>query len=58
MSNNLKFKISHKEKEEWNLVAKYNIYDAEPVQVAGTDASVDASGDIYAAYDYRGRAGY
>ena len=40
------------------LVAKYNIYDAEPVQVAGTDASVDASGDIYAAYDYRGRAGY
>ena len=29
------------------LVAKYNIYDAEPVQVAGTDASIDASGDIY-----------
>ena len=40
------------------LVAKYNIYDAEPVQVAGTDASVDASVDIYSAYDYRGRVGY
>ena len=40
------------------LVAKYNIYDAQPVQVAGTDASVDASGDIYSAYDYRGRVGY
>jgi hypothetical protein len=40
------------------LVAKYNIYDAEPVQVAGTDASVDASGDIYSAYDYRGRVGW
>lgn len=40
------------------LVAKYNIYDAAPVQVAGTDASVDASGDIYSALDYRGRAGW
>jgi hypothetical protein len=40
------------------LVAKYNIYEAQPVQVAGTDASVDASGDIYSAYDYRGRAGW
>mgnify|MGYP003111240063 CR=1 FL=1 len=29
------------------LVAKYSIYGAAPVQVAGTDASVDASGDIY-----------
>ena len=36
------------------LVAKYNIYDATPVQVAGTDASISASGDIYSAYDYRG----
>ena len=35
------------------LTAKYNIYEAQPVQVAGTDASVDASGDIYSAYDYR-----
>jgi len=41
-----------------NLVGKYNIYAAEPVQVAGTDASTNASGDIYAAYDYRGRVGY
>ena len=29
------------------LVAKYNIYEATPVQTAGTDASVEASGDIY-----------
>jgi len=36
------------------LVAKYNIYDAAPVQVAGTDAAISASGDIYSAYDYRG----
>ncbi|MAR66811.1 MAG: hypothetical protein CL833_06115 [Crocinitomicaceae bacterium] len=41
-----------------DLVAKYNIYAAEPIQVAGTDASTNASGDIYAAYDYRGRVGY
>ena len=40
------------------LVAKYNIYDAQPVQVAGTDASVSASGDIYSAYDYRGGGGW
>jgi len=31
-----------------NLVAKYNIYQAEPVQVAGTDAPESpASGDVY-----------
>jgi len=29
------------------LVAKYNIYKAEPVQTAGTDAPADYSGDLY-----------
>tara|TARA_R110000824_G_scaffold43099_2_gene126464 strand:- start:15639 stop:16184 length:546 start_codon:yes stop_codon:yes gene_type:complete len=35
-----------------DLVGRYNIYGAAPVQVAGTDASTSASGDIY------GRAAY
>ena len=34
------------------LVAKYNIYGAAPVQVAGADAALTASGDLY------GRAPY
>ena len=38
-----------------DLVARYNIYEAHPLQAAGNDASIDASGDIYAAYDWRPR---
>ena len=39
-----------------DLVARYNIYEAQPLQAAGNDDSIDSSGDIYAAYDWRPRS--